>query len=148
MFGRRGFYFILLLFTVSVQATEPNPALTPGAKNLHLTKAVICSSVFRTADYRTVTDKTKKNVFERYGIPWEKRNNYEVDHLIPLEIGGSNLITNLWPQPYLPRPGAHEKDVIENRLHKEMCAGALTLEEAQTEIIQNWKEIYLRHSKP
>ena len=48
---------------------------------------------------------------------------HEVDHLISLELGGSNAIRNLWPEPYAGRWGARTKDVLENRLHDLVCEG-------------------------
>jgi hypothetical protein len=41
-----------------------------------------------------------------------------VDHLIPLELGGSNDIANLWPQSYVTVWNAHMKDRLENRLNR------------------------------
>ena len=43
---------------------------------------------------------------------------------------------NLWPEPFqtsIPDGGAHAKDKVENYLHAEVCAGSLTLEQAQKE---------------
>ena len=50
---------------------------------------------------------------------------HEVDHLVSLELGGSNAIGNLWPEPYAGRWGARTKDVLENRLHELVCSGQL-----------------------
>ena len=60
-----------------------------------------------------------------------------MDHLIPLELGGSNAILNLWPET---PPGFHEKDKVENRLHKEVCAGRMTIEAAQILIAKDWTQ--------
>jgi polyhydroxyalkanoate synthesis regulator phasin len=38
---------------------------------------------------------------------------------------------NLWARPATPKPGFHEKDHVEDYLHKHVCSGAMTLEEAQ-----------------
>jgi hypothetical protein len=51
----------------------------------------------------------------------------EIDHLIPLELGGSNDVKNLWPQPQDPRPGSFEKDSLENDLHHRVCNGEMSL---------------------
>jgi hypothetical protein len=54
----------------------------------------------------------------------QRCGDYEVDHLLPLEVGGSNDIKNRWPQPTekLGVPmGAHAKDRLENYLHRQVC---------------------------
>lgn len=65
--------------------------------------------------------------------------DYEEDHLIPLELGGNPTDPrNLWPQPYLPVPGAHEKDLAENAAHSAVCSGKMTLATAQQKIAADW----------
>jgi hypothetical protein len=66
----------------------------------------------------------------------------EVDHFIPLELGGSNDITNLWPEPY-SAPGAHEKDHVENYLHEQVCNGSMALGDAQQMIANDWYAVYV-----
>lgn len=69
--------------------------------------------------------------------------NYELDHLIPLELGGcSDCVANLWPEPYNVSLGAHEKDKVENYLHDSVCSGKLSLAQAQNEIAADWAGIY------
>ncbi len=70
-------------------------------------------------------------------------SNYELDHFIPLELGGSpDSVLNLFPEPYANPMGAREKDKVENYLHKQVCDGAITLQTAQQEIQTNWVEVY------
>jgi len=73
------------------------------------------------------------------------RGAYEVDHLISLELGGSNDITNLWPEAYAGAWGARSKDALENRMHRLVCAGQLDLAQAQREIATDWVEAYRRY---
>jgi hypothetical protein len=59
----------------------------------------------------------------------------EIDHLVSLELGGSNDQKNLWPQPYQGSAwNAHVKDQLENFLHAQVCAGNIALDQAQREI--------------
>jgi hypothetical protein len=59
--------------------------------------------------------------------------------LISLELGGSNDIGNLWPQSYRTEPwNAHVKDKLEDRLHMLVCAGKLSLPDAQKAIAGDW----------
>lgn len=123
-----------------------DPACTPGAV-LTTDKSVICISGY-TQTVRNVTTATKKKVFKEYGIPWSLHSNYEVDHLISLELGGSNDISNLWPESYDIKDGSRTKDVFENYLHREVCAGRLNLSVAQREVSGNWLAYYQQWKYP
>ena len=120
----------------------PDPALTPGATVPGVTAAQVCKPGYATS-VRSVSSAEKAEVYRRYGVP-NVTGRDEVDHFISLEIGGSNDVTNLWPEPYAPVPGAHEKDKVENYLHAQVCNGAMTLPEAQQAIRKDWYAVYLR----
>lgn len=117
---------------------------TPGATD-GMTAKQLCNAKFHTITVRNVSDKEKNLVCAEYGIPRRKCNGkVEIDHAISLEIGGSNDVANLWPQPYSPVPGARQKDVLENRLHKMVCEGSISLEDAQKAIRTDWYAEYLK----
>jgi hypothetical protein len=79
----------------------------------------------------------------RGGISYpQPRGAYEVDHLIPLELGGDNTIANLWPEAADPVPGFHEKDKVENYLHRQVCSGAMGLTDAQRQIASDWLKVW------
>ena len=117
----------------------PNPQMTPGIFDSTATVDIICQKGY-TATVRHVTDKQKDEVFKEYGI--ERSGDYEVDHLISLELGGSNDTKNLWPQSYSGIWGARIKDTLEHRLHTLVCDGKMSLREAQLDISTNWIETY------
>jgi len=72
-----------------------------------------------------------------------------VTRLVPLELGGSNSVKNLWPQSYLTSPwNARVKDRLEARLHALVCSGKLDLKTAQRAIASNWIEAYQRYVGP
>ena len=118
----------------------PDPKCTVGIILTSDTK-VICVSGY-TKTVRNVSMATKRAVFSEYGIPYSLRYKYEVDHLIPLELGGSNDIINLWPESYLIKNGSLVKDKFENYLHKQVCNGKMDIKEAQEEISTNWVKYY------
>ncbi|MFA5188703.1 MAG: HNH endonuclease signature motif containing protein [Patescibacteria group bacterium] len=126
--------------TCQMQDRLPDPVCTPGAI-FQVTEEDICVKGY-TKKVRNVTAKTKNLVFQEYGITTHAKGEYEVDHFIPLELGGSNDLKNLWPEPAEPRPGFHEKDRVENYLHRQVCTGQMTLAEAQKQIQTNWLEVY------
>jgi len=66
--------------------------------------------------------------------------------LIPLSLGGSNSIRNLWPQSTTTSPwNSHVKDVLERRLHNMVCAGKVDLKIAQQEIATDWIKAYQKY---
>ena len=90
----------------------------------------------------------KKKVFKEYGISYPPiRGAYEVDHFIPIELGGSNDIKNLWPELAEPRPGFNEKDTVEEYLHNQVCSDVISLEKAQELIRQDWLVVYQQYQR-
>jgi hypothetical protein len=119
----------------------PDPDCTPGAIFPDATLGLICTPGY-TKGVRLVPEQVKNEVYAEYGIASRAPGEYEVDHLISLELGGSNDIANLWPEAASPQPGFHQKDQLENTLHKEVCSGATTLQQAQLEIATDWLARY------
>src|SRR5206468_201451 len=106
-----------------------------GAYSTGLTKAVICSSSFRTGPIRNVPDSVKHAVEVEYGLaPKSYGRAIEIDHIVSLELGGSNDIANLFPEPGRGAADYHVKDKLENQLHRMVCAGAITISAARQRI--------------
>jgi len=125
----------------------PNPSLTPGDVFPNVTAKEVCVPGY-SKSVRNVSSDEKAAVYRQYGIPNEP-GKHEVDHFISLELGGSNRVTNLWPEPYVTpdapnKIGAHEKDKVENYLHSQVCKNAMTLQQAQEQIRTDWYAVYLR----
>ena len=119
----------------------PDSACTPGAIISTATVAQICQSGY-SSTVRNVSTSTKGQVYLEYGIRGHQTGEYEVDHLIGLELGGSNDISNLWPEAASPKPGFHEKDQVENYLHAQVCSNAMSLAAVQKLIATNWLAAY------
>jgi hypothetical protein len=85
----------------------------------------------------------KQQVFAEYGIDWSLHSGYEVDHVVSLELGGSNDISNLFPESYSIQYGARIKDKLEDDLHEQVCTHRLSLTVAQDEIATGWLKYYL-----
>jgi hypothetical protein len=93
-----------------------------------------------------VTEAQYHEVYAAYGVPYPERSGtYELDHLIPLELGGDNENANLWPEPASPTPGFHQKDALEDALHGLVCSGQLMLGAAQQDIATNWYAAYRQY---
>ena len=116
-------------------------ACTPGDIFPDATTSQICQPGY-SASVRDVPQSEKNQVYAEYGITSHFSGEYEVDHLVSLELGGSNDISNLWPEAANPKPGFHEKDTVENYLHDQVCSGAMSLQQAQQQIATNWLAVY------
>jgi hypothetical protein len=121
---------------------------SPGAYSSKLTKTVICSPDFRTGPIRNVPDSVKHQVEIEYGLePKQYGSTLEIDHIVSLELGGSNDPANLYPEEATfpdHSPGYHVKDLLENAVHKAVCAGKIGLRTAQRAISRNWELLYLK----
>ena len=123
-----------------INGAYPDLICTPGAV-LAATAAQVCTPDY-SQSVRDVSESTKEEVYASYGIINHLPDQYEVDHFIPLGLGGSNDISNLWPEPAEPKPGFHEKDQVENYLHDQVCNGSISLQLAQDMIRENWVKVY------
>jgi hypothetical protein len=98
---------------VPADVPMPDRSLTPGSIQSSDTGA-ICKPGWSEA-HRDVSYATEDQVAADYGL--SSHYGYEIDHLIPLELGGSNAVSNLWPENYRGLLGGHAKDRLENYLH-------------------------------
>jgi hypothetical protein len=123
----------------------PTRVCTPGSVRGDITDATICAKGWSTDTIRppkAETDRLKTAVMRAQGVPESQRASTELDHLVPLELGGSNDVTNFWAQPS-DIPGArpawrNTKDRIEGDLRDAVCSHQVTLAAAQWAIAVNW----------
>lgn len=135
----------------------PDPNCTPGAADPAVTQADIATTICVSGYTKTVrppasyTDALKLTQMTQYGLAGTTAD-YEEDHLIPLEIGGSPRDPrNLWPEPRATLDaagGAEVKDKLENRLHELVCSGDLPLAKAQKAIASDWVAAYREYVSP
>ncbi len=136
-----------LLLAGSLAAQRGAPPILPDASRtpgdvLPVTKDDVCVAGY-SQKVRNVPSAAKPQVYASYGITSHKPGEYEVDHLISLELGGSNSVRNLWPESYVTSPwNARVKDALENELHRQVCEGKITLKQAQDLIAHNWIASY------
>lgn len=128
-------------------AILPNSTRTPGATNVDVTQANIDSTICVKGWTATIrppatytTDLKKQQLAAGYTLDRDTlTGDYEEDHLISLELGGSPTSqSNLWPEPYKAPDGARVKDQLENKLRELVCAGTIQLATAQNAIATNW----------
>ena len=119
----------------------PDPNLTPGAV-FTTDAAVVCAPGFVKPSQQT-PEKLKAFIYREYGIDDPSWGNYQIDYVIPPQLGGAQAPANLWPQSFDIHPwNAALKDRLEDYLYKQVCAGRMTLVEAQREISADWISAY------
>ena len=121
----------------------PDPKLTPAAVAT-TDKITICQPGY-SKSVRHTSGQLKHEVYVEYGIA-RNTGHYEIDHLIPLGIGGADTRENLWPENRDNQPwNAGLKDRLENYLHVEVCAGHIAAQDAQKAIAADWVAAYRRY---
>ena len=157
-----------LLATAVCLAADPNDPpirpdvkLTPGVLMPNVTVEQLCTKGYANVfngGVRNVPESEKKAVFiEYFGKVPDHPGDFEIDHLISLELGGANDIKNLWPQSYKTTPwNSHVKDKLEDRMAalvrqelktKGHDAAASLLAQFQKEIATDWIAAYQKYCK-
>jgi len=146
------------MFRTSHGFPIPDPDCTPGAVHSEVTANILSDLQFRTACLRnrTSTPSDKAVTYSWYGLDRPKENvgakmTCELDHLIPLGLGGSDTLENIWPQcGPLNVPMSERyfklKDLVENFLTKQVKEGKMALVDAQKGIANDWPQ-YLEQAR-
>ena len=122
----------------------PRAALTPGAVREVSTQAMCAMG--EDAERREIPHEVAVEVFRKYGIHDPQPRAFEVDYLIPPDLGGAGDVRNLWPQPYNDGTwNARVKDALEDRLRTLVCAGTLPLDVAQKDLAEDWIAAYRKY---
>lgn len=132
----------------------PDPTCQPGAADPAVTQGnihdTICAIGYttRVRPPASYTDALKRDLVRRYGLSGSL-SAFELDHLVPLEVGGApRSVRNLWPEGRNQHPGADEKDHLENLLHTRVCNGSIALADAQRMFEQNWVQAWEQLGRP
>ncbi len=144
--------------SVDMMAMYPDPTITPGAVNPAITQdtmgQTICNKSWHTGSVRDQSSSAaqKNKLYGLYHIAKPANNTgkdqtCELDHLISLELGGSDDLSNIWPEcgpanVALAQRFFKEKDTVENYLHAKVCAETMTLDEAQSAISTDWYAVF------
>jgi hypothetical protein len=125
----------------------PDPACTPGAVNPEVTQESLDRTICRPGyssgirPPRSVTDREKQLSARAYGYTGSFRTA-ELDHLVPLSVGGDpNDPRNLWLQPNddpTAKDTTNAKDDVGWLLYRAVCDRRVELEAAQRAIATNW----------
>jgi hypothetical protein len=125
----------------------PHEALNPDVRP-DTVRSTICVPGY-TASVRPSTSFTtgvKRKLLREAGLPPDAASTYELDHRVPLALGGhpraqANLQLQHWDGPV----GAKAKDRLERRLQTLVCAGSVPLDEARSAIYWDWPAAHRRY---
>lgn len=150
---KKALILLASLAAATAQAGElPDPNLTPGATDPEVTESNIKESICKVTHFtwteghappKSFLESLEKQQIEQYGYSDTSLKHYQMDHLIPLSLGGHPTDPkNIWPQLLIAKWSARRKDYLEEILHDKVCKGELTLTAAQEMIRSNWVETY------
>ena len=121
--------------------TVPEEALNPDVQQVTI-QQTICVTGY-TASVRpstTYTNGVKLKLLREQGLPASAANEFELDHRIPLALGGHpRNLQNLVLQPWEGKDGAKVKDRLERRLQQLVCTGKLLLDDARRAVYLDWQ---------
>lgn len=141
------------LSTLPTATTSPLPddpchvgGVTYCALNPAVSQATIASTICVSGWTATIrppssyTSSLKVEQLAAFGYTDQNARDYEEDHRLPLELGGSPRDTsNLSPEP---GPSPNPKDTAENSARADVCAGRATLQQEQVAFIATWLAPY------
>jgi hypothetical protein len=120
-----------------------NLAYAVGAINADVTQSNIQQTICVPGYTKSIrpstgyTNGVKRKLLRESGIDEAPISEYELDHIIPLAVGGHpRKLANLQLQPWEGHDGAKRKDRIEVKLQCLVCAGQVLLTDAQNEIAE------------
>jgi 5-methylcytosine-specific restriction endonuclease McrA len=150
--------FLILLFVSCASATPrqessfgdksfgisyPDYNLTPGKTVPGVTKEDVCQSGYSKRIRSQLSAKEKSAVYQEYSLTKDNAK-YQIDHLVPIGLGGSNDMANLWPIPKINNAGFNEKQRAAQWLHDQVCSGKMEIGQAQELMIHDWHDVYMK----
>lgn len=128
----------------AVTAPVPDRRLTPGSAR-PMSASEVCQITY-SDDTRLVPASIQKQVFREYGMENAGSKDYELDYLISPQLGGTDDVRNLWPEPVSATAwNVRDKDALETRLQQLVCQGKLNLATAQRDLANDWISAYKRY---
>jgi hypothetical protein len=103
----------------------------------------LCAADFATSQ-KPVANWQRNEALERYGVRPEQFSG-ELDHLVPVALGGSNDPDNLWPFRGNGSFTFGAKQALGLKLHDMVCAGKMSLKDAQDAFRKDWTKAYQQH---
>ena len=151
-------FFLITVTSLAINCSAiagdlPDPRVTPGAINPQVTQENIQQTICVPGFTKTIrppayyTNRLKRSQLDGdYSAADRNPKHYEEDHLIALSLGGNPTdVRNLWVQPRSGKRSAEKKDQLEFVLHRLVCRGEVSLQDAQSEIATDWIAAYKKY---
>jgi hypothetical protein len=139
---------LIFLFLASFCFSEDivlNSFLTPGVVNHNITEKQL-RIIGYTKTFQRVPQTRVDSVFSEYKIT--DRQNYKISWLIPIQLGGTGNIKNLYPHSLLEKTWTlAKKEQLDHLLHSMVITGKISLQQAQYEISNDWIKAYQNYVK-
>lgn len=113
------------------------------AHKVGLSAKEVCADGYVEKMRKKLDRNVRDAAWRNYGLK-PGTAGYRLDHLVPLSLGGSNDLENLWPMKIRHGFGALEKDRVEYELRKAVCSEKMELFDAQFRIGRDWYADYVR----
>jgi hypothetical protein len=125
---------------------RPDPKATPGSVAT-ADVATICKQTKQTGIFspksRLVSPANQQAVFNAYHLTPQQAKHYGLDFLVPLQLGGANAASNIWPVPLARGLGFHQKEVLNVRMHIVVCHGEMAIGQAQQAFESDWVKLWV-----
>jgi hypothetical protein len=128
-------------------ATGHEKALLDKRVTQHSVADTICRTGYADAVSPSLdlTMEYKNRLLAARGIDPDKGAGYALDRRIPVVLGGSpDALDNFDLLPWAGHAGERRKELLATRLKRCVCAGRMSLADAQAAIFGNWTKQYAR----
>jgi hypothetical protein len=141
--------WVPLLFLAAAAAYGDHGALNPVVRQETIDQTICVPGYAKGVRPATsYTNGVKQMLFQRAHMNPALAQTYELDHIIPLALGGHpRKVENLALQPWEGENGAKRKDRLEVKLQCLVCSNQVTLREAQQEILEDWQAAYHKYAQ-
>jgi hypothetical protein len=138
---------LALLCCATLAKAQPIETLNPDVTAATINETICVVGYTKTVRPSTsYTNGVKRLLLRRAGLSDEDKADYELDHIIPLALGGHpRNLTNLMLQPWEGEDGAKRKDKLEVKLQCLVCTGKVPLDEARADIFNDWQAAAKKH---
>ena len=141
---RRGVKAILAASVMALPAVAmaqlPNNMYTPGKADKVDVKQLCAAD----ASAKPVADWQRNEALTRYGVRPEGFNG-EIEHLVPVSLGGTNDPDNLYPFHAQGEYTLDAKQRLAAKLRELVCDGKVSLKQAQDVFKKDWTKGYKQY---